>query len=197
MRDGWERYRPTFGARVQRLPDLWRAVLAFAAGLVLAGALAPPAAADHPEYAPTPFSVGQMGEDLCSYHYTRGQASWPAVHDPERPSVRIEGVGEIPPPPPGVCLQVEPYKRHIKFTGHVHDWPAVEHVEPFDRPDEGSPYRWTRFDYAFSLTAPGGAPIEYVTVAICIVPGEGGHPHERCGPPVLVEPGGGASSPEG
>lgn len=182
---------------MQRPPDLWRALLALGAGLVLAGALASPAAADHPEYAPTPFSVGQTGEDLCTVFHTRGEASWPAVHEPETPSVRIEGSGEILPPRPGeVCLQVEPHKRHIKFTGHVHDWPAVEHVEPFDRPDEGGPYRGPRFDYAFSLTAPGGAPIEYVTVAICVLPGEGGDPRERCGPPVLVEPGGAVPSPE-
>lgn len=173
---------------MKRTPRLRHVLAAITAGWLLAAAFASPTLAEHPESAPLPFEVSDRGEDLCTLFYSEGLASWPAVHDPEVPSVQIEGAAKIVPPPPGqICLAVEPFPRQIKFIGHVQDWAAVEHVEPFDRPSTG-PYPPTSFDYEFSLIAPGGAPIEYVTVAICTVPDEY-NTEERCGETAVIYPG--------
>ncbi|WP_026929708.1 cellulose binding domain-containing protein [Glycomyces tenuis] len=170
------------------LHGLARTALAVLAGLLLAGALAAPAAAEHPEQAPTPFYNSALGDDGCSLFETTGAASWPAVHPPETPRVVISGMAAVTGSQTGeICLPVVPPDRRIEFTGHVNDWPAVEHVVPL-------PYDSPGFEYEFALEAPGGSEIEYVTMRICKerLP-DGSDWTGRCGENVLTEQGGGAS----
>lgn len=170
---------------MKRFPALGRTALAVLAGLLLAGALAAPAAADDFYYAPTPFYNSVVGDDSCSLFETTGMASWPAVPPPGASHVGISGKAAVTDAQTGeLCLPVIPPDRQIEFTGHVNDWPAVEHIVPlpFDSPD---------FEYEFDLAAPGGSEIEYVTMRICKerLP-DGSDWSGRCGENVLIERGG-------
>ncbi|WP_026925014.1 hypothetical protein [Glycomyces arizonensis] len=153
---------------MNRIPSLRRTLTALAAGWLLAAALAAPAAASHPQYAPTPFKIGDVGEDLCTYFDTEGEASWPAVHAPQVPSVEISGTAVIShAPPETICLSVVPFPRHIEFIGYIRDEPVAEHAVPFKVADDGGGFPGSGFEYEFSLVAPSGNPIDYVTAAIC------------------------------
>ncbi|WP_460498647.1 hypothetical protein [Glycomyces tarimensis] len=176
---------------MHRFHRLRTSLVAAVAGGLLAFGLAAPAAAEHPQYAPAPFAVADIGEDYCTFFDSAGQAAWPELHVPERPGVHVEGTAWISSAPPGtVCLGVVPRPRQIEFTGYVSDEPVVEHVVKFDRLDDGTGFPGTRFDYEFPLAAPSGDTIEYLTVAIC-QSGEPGTPWDgRCGETVFVAPGG-------
>ncbi|WP_157930421.1 cellulose binding domain-containing protein [Glycomyces xiaoerkulensis] len=181
---------------MKRSPHLLRTALAAIGGLFLAGVLAAPAAAEHPTYAPSPFEVTDTGEDLCTEFYSEGRAFWPASHDPEAPSVQVEGTGTLLyPPPDTICLSVVPSPRQIEFTGYVAGEAVAEHAEPFDRPDTG-PDTGPAFDYSFSMASPDGSEIERLTVAVCTVPGEYESDWDgRCGDGVTVRPGSGGEPP--
>jgi cellulase/cellobiase CelA1 len=168
---------------MKRPPRLLRA-LAVLTGLLTAGALAAPAAAEHPEQAPTPFYNSVRGEDGCTLFETSGEASWPAVHPPEEHRVAVSGVAVIRDGSDGnPCLPVIPADRQIEFTGHVNDWAAVEHIVPM-------PLGSADQTYAFDLVAPGGAPIEYVTMKICQERrADGSEWLGRCGPNIVIEQG--------
>lgn len=160
---------------------LLRAALAALGGLLLAGALAAPAAA-----APASFEVSDVGEDLCTFYDTKGEAEWFGPVDPVVPQVRITGIGEISHAPPDtICLDVVPFERQIEFTAYVHDEPVDQHVEPYDRPVIG-PGPGIEFTYGFSLFGPEYTPIDYVTVAICQVEDTGWG--DRCTEPAVVGP---------
>lgn len=173
---------------MKRLHGLARAALTILGGLLLIGAFAAPAAAEHPEQAPTPFYNSVQGEDGCTLFETRGMASWPAVHPPETSHVAVSGVAMIGSDMDGrPCLPVVPFDRQLEFTGHVNDWPAVEHIVPM-------PLDSPSFAYEFALEAPGGSEIEYVTMQICQERrADGSDWTGRCGEKVLIEQGGAAS----
>lgn len=160
---------------------LARAALAALGGLLLAGLLATPAAA-----APASFEVHDVGEDLCTFYDTKGEAEWFGLEDPVASQVRITGIGAVSHAPPDtICLSVVPAERQIEFIAYVREEPVDAHVEPFDRLSPG-PWPGTEFPYEFSLTGPEYTPIDYVTVAICKVEYTGFG--DRCTEPVVVGP---------
>lgn len=176
--------------RPPRLRTLLRSTLALLGGLLLASALAAPASADELRYAPTPFELQDTGEDLCTHFNTAGLAAWPSIADPGAgPTVDIVGEGWIShAPPETVCLSIVPHPRHIEFTGYAGDEPVGFHTEPFDRPDDGGPFG--RFFYDFTFDSPDGAPIDYVTVAMCYTPIDVIGEEAVCDEPVVLEPNG-------
>jgi cellulase/cellobiase CelA1 len=168
---------------MKRSPHVIRA-LTVLVGLLAAAALAAPAAAAHPEQPPSPFYNSVRGEDGCTLFETSGDAAWPAVHPPEEIHVAVSGVAVIRDASDGhPCLPVIPADRQIEFTGHVNDWAAVEHIVPM-------PLGSADLSYAFDLVAPGGAPIEYVTMRICQERRtDGSEWLGRCGPNIAIEQG--------
>jgi hypothetical protein len=154
-------------------------------GLLLAGALAAPAAAEAPQSAPTPFYNSVEAEDGCTLFETAGETDWAEFSPPESKPVTITGKLSIGSgaPPGRPCLPVVPADRQIEFTGHVNDWPAVEHIVPM-------PTHVREGEYEFDLEAPGGAEIEYITVRICReLRADGSDWSARCGGSTLIERG--------
>lgn len=171
---------------MKRLPDLFRSAIAVLAGLLLAGTLASPAAAEDLAHNDIPFELQDRGEDLCTEFHTAGLAGWAAALGTEETWVDINGVGWLDyPPPETMCLAVVPSPRHISFTAYIDREPVDSHVEPFDRaPATFQPVE--KFAYEFSLSAPDGTPIDYVTAAICRTQFTDVGPLVRCGEPVMI-----------
>jgi hypothetical protein len=161
---------------VNRVPTPLRACLASAAGILFALAAATPASA-----APTPFSLNDIGEDLCTDFDTVGTADWPAIV--VAPTVEFAGTGattlvddERP------CLDVVPEPRHIEFLAYYDKELVDSRTLPFTVQE-------SKFEYAFALNAAEDEQITHVTVAICITDGIIGQPEHDCTEPVRIDAG--------
>ncbi|WP_199035528.1 cellulose binding domain-containing protein [Glycomyces salinus] len=165
---------------------LLRGGLAIAAGLLLSGALAAPASADHPEPPPRPFQAEDAGEDGCTIFETGGEALWRATHPGEDHRVEISGEARVVQTPgaPGYCLPVIPADRQIEFTAYAGGAAVAEHIEPIDAAASPGQYQ---FDFS------GATAFDRLTVAVCQERREDGSSWEgRCGDEVTVRPDGGA-----
>ncbi|THV41739.1 hypothetical protein [Glycomyces buryatensis] len=151
-----------------------RAAAALAAGILLALAVSSPASA-----APMYFETNDLGEDLCTYYETAGEAEWPTFT--VEPVVVITGKAATTVLSDRNCLHVIPYERHIEFVAYADDRPVSEHREALENSRSS-------FEYSFSLESTWEEPIDYLTVAICrTVPSD--VPYDDCTEPVYVYPG--------
>ena len=157
---------------MNHVPTPLRASLASATGILFALAAAAPASAT-----PTPFSLNDIGEDLCTNFGTDGTANWPDIV--VAPTVEFAGTAATTQVGDGPCLDIVPEPRHIEFLAYDGKELVDAHTLPFTVQD-------SKFEYAFELNAAEDAQISHVTVAICITDDIIGEPAHDCTEPVEI-----------
>lgn len=133
-----------------------RVLSALAVSLLLAGAMATPAAASHPEIA-QPFSAEV--QSACTVAWTTGHLSWKAWHPPDTPGVNVRGeVGDRPIPG---CTELIPitFAEFRAFIGRTQVDREVVTVS-----------RENPTEFQFTLTAGSSTvpqEIERVVIRVC------------------------------
>ena len=158
---------------MNRIPNPLRAAIALAAGVLFALAAATPAAA-----APTPFTVSDVGEDLCTHYESVGEADWPAFV--VAPTVNLTGTAATTYLDKQFCLDIVPEPRHLEFLAYY----DKELVDARNLPLSS---REDKFEYAFSLGTAEYKAITHVTVAICVTDEVVSAPSHDCTEPVRLQ----------
>lgn len=134
-----------------------RVLSALVASVLLAGAVATPAAASHPEIA-QPFSAEVMS--ACTLAWTNGHVSWKAWHPPDTPGVNVHGfVGERTIPN---CTELIPI-TFAEFRAFIGRTQVDREVVTLDR---GNPTEF-RFTLAAAGTTPTPPEIDRVVLRVC------------------------------